>query len=175
MESIDDLLAQVKAELEPDQKHLPQKPAYFVTEADLQSPTITPSDPPPYSSSGSSLRDKSTDNLLKQLQAEFAEQEQQQLQAEQQLQERELREAQFRERQERERHEQQLREQQLREQQKQDRKRQALKQEAEVWLRKLHPNTEEGRWFEEFSYSYSSKLEAAIDYLAALKETKAQP
>ena len=186
MESIDDLLAQIKAELEPDQKHPPQKPAYFVTEADLRSPSITPSDPPTYNSSsnflGDKSSDKSTDHLLMQLQAEFAEQEQQetalqqqQLQAEQKRQERELREAQFRERQERERQEQQLREQQLREQQKQERKRQALKQEAEVWLKKLHLNTEEGRWFEEFSYNYPSKLEAAIDYLAALKETKAHP
>lgn len=182
MESIDDLLAQVKAELEPDQKNPPPKPAYFVTEADLRSPSLNPSDPPPYSSSSSVRRDQATDNLLEQLKAEFAEQEeqaaalqQQQLQAEQKRQERELREAQFRERQERERQEQQLREQQLREQQKQERKRQALKQEAEVWLKKLHPNTEEGRWFTEFSYNYPSKLEAAIDYLAALKETKAHP
>jgi multidrug efflux pump subunit AcrA (membrane-fusion protein) len=182
MESIDDLLAQVKAELEPDQKNPPPKPTYFVTEADLRSPSITSADPPPYSSSSSFPSDKPTDNLLKQLQAEFAEQEQQetalqqqQIREEQKRQERELREAQFRERQERERQEQQLREQQLREQQKQDRKRQALKQEAEVWLKKLHPNTEEGRWFEEFSYNYPSKLEAAIDYLAALKETKAHP
>lgn len=182
MESIDDLLAQVKAELEPDQKKPLEKPPYFVTEADLQSPSISSGDPPSSNSSSSFLRDKPTDNLLRQLQAEFAEQEQQeialqqqQLQEEQKRQERELREVQFRERQERERQEQQLREQQLREQQKQERKRQALKQEAEVWLRKLHPNTEEGRWFEEFSYNYPSKIEAAIDYLAALKETKAHP
>ncbi len=182
MESIDDLLAQVKAELEPDQKKPLEKPAYFVTEADLQSPLVTSRDTQPYNSSNSFLSDKPTDNLLQQLKAEFAEQEeqaaalqQQQLQAEQKRQERELREAQFRERQERERQEQQLRDQQLREQQKQERKRQALKQEAEVWLRKLHPNTEEGRWFTEFSYNYPSKLEAAIDYLAALKETKAHP
>lgn len=181
MESIDDLLAQVKAELEPDQKNPPAKPAYFVTEADLQSPSPTSANS--FSTGSSSfVHDKPTDNLLEQLKAEFAEQEQQeaalrqqQLQAEQKLQERELREAQFRERQERERQEQQLREQQLREQQKQERKRQALKQEAEVWLKKLHPNTEEGRWFTEFSYNYPSKLEAAIDYLAALKETKAHP
>jgi len=186
MESIDDLLAQVKAELEPDQKQ-PPKPAYFVTEADLKvpaapNPTSSSSSSTYSSSSGSFASHKPTDDLLNQLKAEFTEQEQQeaarhqqQLQEEQQLLERQRREAQLREQQERDRQEQQSRESQLREQQKQERKRQALKQEAEVWLKKLHPNTEEGRWFEEFSYNYPSKLEAAIDYLAALKETKAHP
>lgn len=181
MESIDDLLAQVKDELEPNQKKPTKKPPYFVTEADLQS-----SPPTPISSlssnSSSFVSDKPTDNLLSQLKVEFVEQEQQeaalhqqQRQEEQRRQERELREAQFRERQERERQAQQQQESQRREQQKQERKRQALKQEAEVWLKKLHPNTDEGRWFTEFSYNYPSKLEAAIDYLAALKETKAHP
>lgn len=178
MESIDDLLAQVKAELEADPKNPPKKPPYFVTEADLQSSSPTPTSPTP-SNLGSQ---KPTDDLLHQLKQEFAEEEkqeaaqrQQQIQEEQMRQERQLRDLQFREQQERDRQAQQQREAHLREQQKQERKRQALKQEAEVWLKKLHPNTEEGRWFEEFSYNYPSKLEAAIDYLAALKETKAHP
>ena len=181
MESIDDLLAQVKAELEPDPKKPPKKPPYFVTEADLQSSSPTPISSPS-SNSSNFVGDKLTHNLLNQLKTEFAEQEQQeaavhqqQLQEEQRQQERELREAQFRERQERERQAQQQQESQRREQQKQERKHQALKQEAEVWLKKLHPNTEESRWFQEFSYNYPSKIEAAIDYLSALKETKAHP
>lgn len=181
MESIDDLLAQVKAELEPDQKQ-PPKPPYFVTEADLKVPSVPNPASSAYSSSSSFTSHKPTDDLLAQLKAEFTEQEQQaaalrqqQLQEEQQRLERQRHEAQLQEQQERDRQAQQLREAQLREQQKQERKRQALKKEAEVWLKKLHPNTEEGRWFEEFSYNYPSKLEAAIDYLAALKETKAHP
>jgi len=181
MESIDDLLAQVKAELEPSPKKSPKKPPYFVTEADLQfSPPTSISSSA--SNSSSFVSHKPTDDLLSQLKTEFVEQEQQvtalhqqQLQEEQRRQERELRESQFRERQERERQAQQQQESQRQEQQKQERKRQALKQEAEAWLKKLHPNTDEGRWFTEFSYNYSSKLEAAIDYLAALKETKAHP
>lgn len=184
MESIDDLLAQVKAELEPDQKQ-PPKPPYFVTEADLKTPSpITPVSygSSTYSSPSNFVDPKPTDDLLSQLKAEFAEKEQQQatlqqqqLREEQQRQERQLRETQLQEQRERDRQAQQLREAQLREQQKQERKRQALTKEAEVWLKKLHPNTEEGRWFEEFSYNYPSKLDAAIDYLAALKETKAHP
>ncbi len=62
-------------------------------------------------------------------------------------------------------------EQQRLEAQRQQRKRQALQQKAQDWLKRLNPNSEEGRWFEEFSYSHKSKLEAAMDYLEALRES----
>lgn len=45
-----------------------------------------------------------------------------------------------------------------------------LTRQAEIWLKKLDPNSEEGFWFEQFALSYSSKLEAAIDYLKALTD-----
>jgi hypothetical protein len=41
-------------------------------------------------------------------------------------------------------------------------------QQAETWLKNLDPNSEEWLWFEQFAYSYESKVEAAIDYLKAL-------
>jgi len=53
---------------------------------------------------------------------------------------------------------------------KQQRKREALTKKAKQWLDKLDPKSEEGRWFEEFSYAYDSPLEAAITYLEALGE-----
>ena len=53
---------------------------------------------------------------------------------------------------------------------KQQRKREALTRKAKQWLDKLDAKSEEGRWFEEFSYSYDSPLEAAITYLEALGE-----
>jgi hypothetical protein len=53
-----------------------------------------------------------------------------------------------------------------------DRRRQeALREEAKTWLIKLDPRSEEGKWFQEFSYSYEDKLQAAIDYLEAMRET----
>jgi PPE-repeat protein len=53
-----------------------------------------------------------------------------------------------------------------------DRRRQeALREEAKTWLIKLDPRSEEGKWFQEFSYSYEDKLRAAIDYLEAMRET----
>ncbi len=51
------------------------------------------------------------------------------------------------------------------------RRKEALKQKAQEWLKKLNPQSEEGKWFEEFSYSYESKLIAAIDYLEAMRES----
>jgi hypothetical protein len=53
---------------------------------------------------------------------------------------------------------------------KQQRKREALTKKAKQWLDKLDAKSEEGRWFEEFSYAYDSPLEAAITYLEALGE-----
>jgi hypothetical protein len=57
------------------------------------------------------------------------------------------------------------------EEQREQRRKAALQQHAQQWLKNLNPNSEEGRWFEEFSYSYESKLTAAIDYLEAMRET----
>jgi hypothetical protein len=60
---------------------------------------------------------------------------------------------------------------QQREEARKKRRQQALKQKAQEWLKKLNPQSEEGKWFEEFSYSYESKLTAAIDYLEAMRES----
>jgi len=41
----------------------------------------------------------------------------------------------------------------------------ALKGQAQEWLEKLEPLSPEGMWFDSFAQGYSSKLEAAIEYL----------
>ncbi|HEY9609370.1 salt stress protein, Slr1339 family [Allocoleopsis sp.] len=159
MESIDDLLAQVKAEYQEKESGLkPEKQTLF-QEEDFKSP-------PPVSSTyqsqltSSKFLTPAEENLLADVRAEFEEKER----SEELKRQQQVREEQFRK-------EQQLREQQLREEQKRQRQREALTQEATEWLKKLNPRSEEGRWFEDFSYSYPSKLEAAIDYLSALRET----
>lgn len=43
-----------------------------------------------------------------------------------------------------------------------------LSRDAEIWLKNLDPNSEEGFWFEQFAMSYESKQDAAIEYLKAL-------
>ena len=69
------------------------------------------------------------------------------------------------------RRQQELVELQKREELRNRRRKAALKEDAKQWLAKLDSRSEEGRWFEEFSYSYENKLQAAIDYLEALRET----
>ncbi len=68
-------------------------------------------------------------------------------------------------------------ERQQQEQQKQKRldqlkaqRRVELTEQAAQWLKALNPQSNEGKWFEEFACNYESRLEAAIDYLEALKE-----
>jgi hypothetical protein len=69
------------------------------------------------------------------------------------------------------RRQQELIELQQREELRDRRRQEALREEAKTWLLKLNPRSEEGKWFQEFSYSYENKLQAAIDYLEAMQET----
>jgi type IV secretory pathway VirB10-like protein len=159
MESIDDLLAQVKAEYQEQELGLQPKKQRLFQEEEFNSPPPAPSSyqPQPLQQNWVS---PAQENMLAQIKAELEEQERaEELERQQQLREEQLRK------------EQQLREEQIRAEQRRQRKREALTQEATEWLKTLKPHSEEGMWFEEFSYSYTSKLEAAIDYLEALRET----
>jgi len=147
-ESPDDLLAQIKAEYQEKDQGKPPEKKPLLDEDDLKSPRTNSSTYQPISSSQSS-RSPAEDGMLSELKAEFEEQE---------------REAQRK-------RQQQQQEEELKVKQREQRKREALKQQAQDWLNNLKPHSDEGLWFEEFSYSYSSKLEAAIDYLQALRET----
>ncbi len=151
MESMDDLLAQVKAEYLKPKLQQPQEPSLIEQELNLvEQSTVQPKS---FNQSGKLLAE---DSILTEIRAEFAEQQRtEELKREQQRQE------------EQRKKEQQLKEEQIRVQQ----RKQALTQEATEWLKNLDFRSEEGLWFEEFSYSYPSKLEAAIDYLQALGET----
>jgi hypothetical protein len=72
---------------------------------------------------------------------------------------------------EQKRREKELIEAQKREAMRERRLQEALREKAQQWLKNLDLRSEEGRWFEEFSYSYEDKLQAAIDYLEAMRET----
>jgi len=148
MESIDDLLAQVKAEYQEQEqaKQPKQKPLFQEEEFKSPPPVSSTYQPQPSQQNWVSAAE---DNLLAQVKAEFEEQQ----------------------RAEELKKQQQLREEQLLKEQRRKREREALTQEATEWLKNLNLRSEEGLWFEEFAYSYPSKLEAAIDYLQALRET----
>ncbi|WP_293095023.1 hypothetical protein [Moorena sp. SIO3I6] len=146
---MDDLLAQLKAEYEQkDAGVQPQeKPLFQEKLVDL------PLTDPATSASPSKIPDwvsTAEDRELAEMRTEFEKKDQEEVLKQQQ----------------------ELEAEQKRVQQQKQREREALNQQATEWLKGLTPNSAEGLWFEEFSDSYPSKLEAAIDYLQALKETR---
>ena len=42
--------------------------------------------------------------------------------------------------------------------------------QAQVWLKKLDKNSDERFWFDQFAFKYSSRIDAAIEYLQAVNE-----
>ncbi|MCC5641889.1 hypothetical protein LC607_02705 [Nostoc sp. CHAB 5824] len=60
---------------------------------------------------------------------------------------------------------QELEQERIRQEQLKAKKLEALQVHAKEWLAKVDPLSSEGLWFERFAESYSSKLEAAIEYL----------
>jgi hypothetical protein len=167
MNDIEDLLAQVKAEYdEPEQPQqlskdkptsrspLPQSSSLDNLLAEVQEEIkgqTMPAQPQPRSQTSKTQPvPKLDNNILHELKQEFREQDKI----------------------EEQRKQQQLQEEQKLQQQQERRRKQALQAQAQEWLKNLKPNSDEGIWFEEFSYAYESKLEAAIVYLQAIRETR---
>ena len=42
--------------------------------------------------------------------------------------------------------------------------------QAQVWLKKLDKDSDERYWFDQFAFKYASRIDAAIDYLQAVKQ-----
>lgn len=151
MDSIDKLLAQIKAESqEPKVKpNLPNPAAANDLAIDSlleqlegnQKPPIVPQSPNIKRSQP--VADSAIDSLLNQVKTDF--QEQDKLEAQQK--------------------QQQIQAQQLQQQQQRQKQLEALKVQAQVWLEKLDPLSSEGLWFERFAEGYPTKLAAAIEYL----------
>jgi hypothetical protein len=189
---MDDLLAELKAEFEPQQPR-----------TNVQQPEARKSQPPQKSTNAASM-----EQMLAELKTELesgrnrpgnpsqqpatstnnqadvakAKNNRQRLNAlidsdyQQQAQKREAKLAEIKRQEEakvaeQKRRQQELIEAQRREELRERRRKEALREQAQKWLKNLSLNSEEGRWFQEFSYSYESKLEAAIDYLEAMRET----
>ncbi len=191
---MDDLLAQLKAEFEPKRESSknirqssvpkPQQPPQSSESSpsmdrmlnelraeiesgrgrqnNLQSPSPTTKSPPQTSKDNVKYRDRL--NILieqdyqmqaRKREAKFAEIKRQE----------EARLA------EEKRRQQELIEAQRREELRERRRKEAMREKAQQWLKNLNMRSEEGKWFEEFSYSYEDKLQAAIDYLEAMRES----
>lgn len=127
MDSIDKLLAELQTEYKEVQPEQQQS----------KSATAKPFIPPSPKSASF------IDNLLAEVQADFAEEDAAiELKKQQELEHERIRQ-------------EQLKAKQL----------EVLKVQAKEWLAKVDPLSSEGLWFERFAESYSSKLEAAIEYL----------
>lgn len=155
MESMDDLLAQVKAEYLKPKPQKPQEKSLIEQELNSIEPTTVQIKS--FNQPGKPLAE---DILLVEIRAEFAEQQR----AEEIKKQQEILE----EQRQKEKH---FQEEQIKLQKREKQRKEALTKEATEWLKKLDFSSEEGLWFEEFAYSYPSKLEAAIDYLQALRGT----
>ncbi|PSB00363.1 salt stress protein, Slr1339 family, partial [Merismopedia glauca] len=145
MESLDDLLSQIKAEYtektpNPSPKSSPLIEEYKRQAHNNASPySVTPTQP--------NLPDLTQEySLISELKAEFAATEQA----------------------EKLKQEEQIKVEKIRQEQLQKERRQGLEKKAQEWLKQLNPHSQEGLWFEEFAYKYASKLDAAIDYLQVL-------
>jgi hypothetical protein len=171
MSEIDDLLAQIKTEYETEQQPQKSLPAKLNPQQEEQKTSLLDSllaevkqeveeqitkpkqdlSPHRYDLDNNDMfTSRSQDNLLSQVKQEFQDKEQ----IEQQHQQ------------------QQLQEEKQRQQKQERRRRQELEKQAKEWLKNLKPNSDESLWFQEFSYAYESKIEAAIDYLQAIRETR---
>ena len=143
MESIDRLLADIKAEYEEKDKPAEVKNPPALKAEKPEKPTYLPPAPP----KTKNLYPLSEYSLIGELKAEYEERDKaEEMKRQQQLQE------------------EQRRQQQLLEQQ-----RHKLTLAAQEWLKELEPLSDEGLWFEELAGKYPSRLEAAIDYLQALR------
>lgn len=152
MSDLDKLLSELKSEFQPEKSPTPPT-------KNNPSPSSSPLDhllhnvkqelehqKPTTPSSVGKITYDTPNPLLEQLKQELSQEEKQRQQQQQE-----------------EEKAQKLRLDQQRQQQKK-----ALEAKATQWLKQLNPNSEEGLWFEEFAYSYESKLVAAIDYLQAM-------
>jgi hypothetical protein len=127
MDSIDKLLAELQTEYKEVQPQQQQSKS-------ATAKSFIPSSPKPASL---------IDNLLAEVQADFAQQDAAiELKKQQELEQEQIRQ-------------EQLKAKQL----------EALQVQAKEWLAKVDPLSSEGLWFERFAENYSSKLEAAIEYL----------
>lgn len=149
-QSIDDLLAEVEGQPQPPRSVQP-----------AAAPTFSSSPSPTFPSPVPAARDASLDHLLSDMQSLYQAQDQ----AEEQRRQQQLQEEQRQQALQALKQQQQLQEEQRRQAVLQRQRQAAVIKQAEAWLKTLDPRGGEGAWFEEFAVKYSSRVEAAIEYL----------
>lgn len=154
--SIDDLLADIAGKPAPAQpsghSHPSSIPSFSSSLPDWQTPVSLPDEK--QSEKANQVKKISTDRLLDDLKAQYAEHDRAEALKQQEQRRVEALKQQA-----------QLQQEQRRQAELKRQKHRAILQQAEEWLKRLDPRSGEAIWFEEFAAKYESKLEAAIDYL----------
>ena len=167
MESIDRLLAELKAEYQESQKK----------SAELKSPSVVQPEPlwrataVPSSqailTSGKNLNLGGFDSDLAQIKAEYEKQDQTQEVAKQ---ERLKAEDEAQNPAQKIVKQEQHQVETVVQQQVQVKTHREKVRQAQVWLKNLSKDSDERFWFDQFAFKYSSRIDAAIDYLQAVNE-----
>jgi hypothetical protein len=167
MESIDRLLAELKAEYQESQKKSAELKSQSVVQPEpLWQPTIVPSSQA-IVASGKNLNLGDFDSDLAQIKAEYEKQDQAPEVAKQELVKAED-EAQN-PAQKIVKQEQHQVETVVQQQVPVKSHREKVRQ-AQVWLKKLSKDSDERFWFDQFAFKYGSRIDAAIDYLQVVNE-----
>ena len=166
MESIDRLLAELKAEYQESQKKYSQLKTQPAIAAETPSPEASVPSTQTIKSVNKTLYPGTFDSDLAQIKAEYEKQDKAQEVAKQ---ERLLAENEAQNKaQEIVKQEQQQAETVL--QQVQVKTHREKVRQAQVWLKNLSKDSDERFWFDQFAFKYSSRIDAAIDYLQAVNE-----
>ena len=167
MESIERLLAELRGEYQESQKKAAQLKNQPTVKAELSQPEALVRSGETIKTVGETLSSGTFDSDLAQIKAEYEKKDkaaevvkQEQLKAECEKQDKVA---------EIVKQEQPLAEKVVQKQSHVQTHREKVRQ-AQVWLKKLDKNSEEGFWFDRFAFKYSSRIDAAIDYLQAVNE-----
>lgn len=167
MESIERLLAELKAEYQESQKKSAELKSQEIVQPELLWQANTVPSNQAIETSGENLHFSGFDQDLAQVKAEYEKQDRAQEVAKQ---ERLLAEDEAQNKgQEVVKQEQQQVETVVQQQVPVRTHREKVRQ-AQVWLKNLSKDSDERYWFDRFAFKYSSRIDAAIDYLQAVNE-----
>jgi hypothetical protein len=167
MESIDRLLAELRAEYQESQKKSAQLKIQPTVKAEPSGQQVGFPSSQTLKTVGETLDSGTFDSDLDQIKAEYEAQDQvqevtkqEQLKAEYEAQNKA---------QELAKQEQPPAEKVVQKQSQVQTHREKVRQ-AQVWLKNLSKNSDERFWFDQFAFKYSSRIDAAIDYLQVVNE-----
>ncbi|MFM9266064.1 salt stress protein, Slr1339 family [Tychonema sp. BBK16] len=167
MESIERLLAELKAEYQESQKKSAELKSQGIVQPELLWQANAVPSNQAIETSGENLHFGGFDQDLAQVKAEYEKQDQAQEVAKQ---ERLLAEDEAQNKAQEMVNQEQQQVETVFQQQVPVRTHREKVRQAQVWLKNLSKDSDERFWFDQFAFKYSSRIDAAIDYLQAVNE-----